>query len=85
MRPVVLVGHRHECPKHGTGTVVSGTAGVNVNGREVACIGHAISCGATITSGSSTVTLKGKGVARIGDSSSHGGTLVEGEGAWLID
>jgi Phage tail baseplate hub (GPD)/PAAR motif len=63
MRPVVLVGHRHECPKHGAGTVFSGTAGVTINGREVACIGHAISCGAAITSGSSTVTLKGKVVS----------------------
>ena len=85
MRPVVLVGHRHECPKHGTGIVVSGTDDVAINGREVACIGYAISCGATITSGSSNVMFKGKGVARIGDSSSHGGTLVEGESGWLID
>ncbi|MBH1656654.1 hypothetical protein I5V54_04930 [Stenotrophomonas maltophilia] len=31
MKPIVLVGHQHNCPIHGTGTVVSGASGAQVN------------------------------------------------------
>lgn len=84
MRPVVLVGHRHSCPTHGLGIVTSGTSGVTVNGREVACVGDTTSCGAVIVTGSSS-SFDNRAVAREGDSTSHGGTLIEGDDGWLLD
>lgn len=85
MKPIVLVGHKHSCPIHGTGTVVSGAATADVNGRPIARVGDSISCGAVIQSGSANYTIDGRPVARVGDSTSHGGTLVEGESGWLVD
>lgn len=85
MRPIVLVGHRHVCPLHGTGVVVSGDSGMVSSGKEVACIGHQTSCGAVIQTGSSQFEINGKGVARMGDTTTHGGVLVEGEENWQID
>lgn len=85
MKPIVLVGHRHACPLHGLGTVVSGASGASVGGRQVACVGDKISCGATIVSGAGGVTIGGKPVAREGDSTDHGGVLVEGEASALLD
>jgi uncharacterized Zn-binding protein involved in type VI secretion len=84
MRPVVLVGHRHLCPIHGMGTVVSGTSGMSVSDRAVARIGDLTSCGAVIVSGSAS-EFCGAGVARVGDTTSHGGALIEGESGWLIE
>ena len=84
MRPVVLVGHRHVCPLHGPGTVISGTDGVTVGGRKTACVGDSASCGAVIVTGGVT-TCGGRAVAREGDTTSHGGTLVEGDNGWLLD
>lgn len=85
MQPVVLVGHRHVCPLHGEGTVVSGAAHAAVGGRAVARVGDLISCGAVIQSGSPCATIEGQAVARRGDTTSHGGTLAEGDGGWLVD
>ncbi|MGO4332499.1 PAAR domain-containing protein [Cupriavidus sp. 2TAF22] len=85
MQPVVLVGHRHSCPIHGPGTVISGAAKANVGGRAIARVGDKISCGAVIVSGSAVATVEDKAVARQGDTTSHGGTLVEGDGGWLVD
>lgn len=84
MRPVVLVGHRHLCPVHGMGTVVTGTSGVIIGGRAAARIGDVTSCGAVITSGSAS-QFDGAGIARKGDTTSHGGTLVEGDSGWLLE
>jgi len=84
MKPVVLVGHRHECPVHGTNEVTSGVASVLLGGRQVACVGDTTGCGAQITSGSSGVTIEGRQVACEGDRTDHGGTLVEGEPGVLI-
>jgi uncharacterized Zn-binding protein involved in type VI secretion len=84
MRPVVLVGHRHICPLHGPGTVVSGTSAVTVDGREVACVGDVTSCGAVIVTGA-LATCAGRKFARKGDKTSHGGTLVEGHDGWVMD
>lgn len=84
MPAIVLVGHRHICPLHGEGTVTTGSSGLTVNGRQAACVGDQLSCGAVITSGSSS-TLAGQGIARVGDQTSHGGTLVEGDESWLLD
>ncbi|MBN3836919.1 PAAR domain-containing protein [Burkholderia sp. Ac-20344] len=84
MRPVVLAGHRHVCPLHGPGTVISGTDSVTVGGRKVACVGDSTSCGAVIVTGAVT-TFGGREVAREGDTTSHGGTLVEGDNGWLLD
>ena len=85
MKPVVLVGHRHECPLHGTNVVISGAPGTDFGGREVARVGDKTSCGATIISGSDGVTIGGRKVAREGDRTDHGGTLVEGEAGVLLD
>ncbi|MDG3714358.1 PAAR domain-containing protein [Pseudomonas aeruginosa] len=85
MKPIVLVGHQHSCPIHGTGTVVSGASQAKVNGRAVARIGDQISCGAVILTGSPGTIIEGQPAARLGDSTSHGGTLVEGEAGWLIE
>lgn len=85
MKPVVLVGHRHSCPIHGPGTVVSGAPSTNIDGRAVARVGDQISCGAVIQTGSANFVIDGRPVARQGDTTSHGGTLVEGESGWLID
>ncbi len=85
MQPVVLVGHRHTCPTHGPGTVISGAEHAHVNGRPIARVGDQISCGAVIVTGSSTATLEGRAVARQGDTTSHGGVLIEGEAGWLVD
>lgn len=85
MKPVVLVGHRHECPLHGSTKVNSGVASVLLGGRQVACVGDTTSCGATIISGSSNVTIGGRRVAREGDRTDHEGTLVEGDAGVLLD
>ncbi|MBN3824848.1 hypothetical protein G3O00_14650 [Burkholderia sp. Ac-20384] len=85
MKPVVLVGHRHSCPLHGEGTVTSGAASFNLNGRPVACVGDHTSCGAEIETGSPGSAIDGRPVARLGDTTSHGGTLVEGDAGWLVE
>ncbi|MEN4922575.1 PAAR domain-containing protein [Achromobacter spanius] len=85
MQPIVLVGHRHLCPTHGMGTVVSGAMHANVEGRPIARVGDKISCGAVIRSGSSSATIDGQAIARMGDTTSHGGVLIEGEAGWLVD
>ncbi|RUS66460.1 hypothetical protein CUZ56_01739 [Saezia sanguinis] len=83
-RPVVLVGHAHSCPKHGAGTVVTGTAGFKVNGRNAACVGDLISCGAVIVNGTGATKVNGRCVARQGDATSHGGVLIEGDASWMV-
>ncbi|AZD86919.1 hypothetical protein C4K14_4097 [Pseudomonas chlororaphis subsp. aureofaciens] len=85
MKPIVLVGHQHSCPIHGSNTVVSGASEALVNGRAIARIGDQTSCGAIILSGSPGTIIEGQPVARLGDSTSHGGTLVEGEAGWLVE
>lgn len=85
MKPVVLVGHRHECPLHGDNEVTSGAVSALLGGREVACVGDTTGCGATIVSGSGTVMVNGKKVARVGDKTDHDGTLVEGDPGVRLD
>jgi len=85
MKPVVLVGHKHDCPQHGEGEVVSGNANTLVEERAVACVGDEICCGAIIETGSPTHMIEGQSVARLGDTTSHGGTLIEGNDGWLVD
>ncbi|BCJ07630.1 PAAR domain-containing protein [Mitsuaria sp. RG] len=85
MKPIVLVGHKHDCPLHGAGEVVSGHTATLINGRAVACVGDRISCGAVIETGSANHAIEGRAVARQGDTTSHGGTLVEGEIGWMVD
>ncbi len=52
MKPIVLVGHQHSCPIHGSGTAVSGASEAAVDGRAVACVGDRTSCEAIIQTGS---------------------------------
>jgi len=85
MQPVVLVGHQHECPKHGKGEVVTGAANAAINGKAIARVGDRISCGAVIKTGSATTLIEGREVARKGDTTSHDGELVEGDPSWLIE
>jgi len=46
MKPITLVGHKHNCPRHGEGEVVSGDPGTSVDGHAVACLVDRICCGA---------------------------------------
>lgn len=85
MKPIVLVGHRHSCPIHGNGTVISGASSANINGRPIARVGDTISCGAIILTGSPGTTIEGQPAARQGDTTSHGGTLMEGDSGWLVE
>ena len=85
MKPIVLVGHTHDCPIHGLGTVTSGAAANIVNGRPVARVGDTTSCGAVIETGSPHYLVDGRCVARLGDTTSHGGTLIEGDSGWLVN
>lgn len=85
MRAIVLVGHRHMCPEHGEGVVVSGSTGMIINGRAVAGVGDRISCGAVITSGASSFDLGDRQAARVGDRTSHGGELIEGDESFCLE
>lgn len=85
MQPIVLVGHKHDCPRHGEGKVISGNPDSLVDGRAVACVGDKTCCGATIKTGSQTHMIEGRSVARLGDKTSHGGSLIEGNEGWLVD
>jgi uncharacterized Zn-binding protein involved in type VI secretion len=85
MNPIVLVGHRHDCPLHGPTTVTTGASSANVNGAAIARIGDQTSCGAIIETGASHLIIEGQPAARVGDTTSHGGTLVEGDASWLVE
>lgn len=85
MRPVTLVGNRHDCPLHGAGVVETGSAGYTFNGKPVARVGDRISCGALIVSGSTNYRIEGKAIARQGDETDHGGILTEGDAGWLLE
>lgn len=85
MRPIVLIGHRHDCPIHGLGTVVTGASATFVDGKAVARVSDQISCGALIETGAECTIIEGQPAARVGDTTSHGGTLVEGDQGWLIE
>ena len=85
MNPVVLVGHRHVCPLHGTNQVESGSATDSFNGRAVARVGDRTMCGAVIESGAEHFLIEGAAVARKGDRTDHGGVLDEGDAGWLLD
>lgn len=85
MKPIVLVGHAHDCPLHGAGTVETGASATFVDGRAVARVGDRISCGAVIESGANCTLIEGQPAAREGDTTSHGGTLVEGDSSWRVD
>ncbi len=91
MKPIVLIGHKHDCPLHGEGEVISGTSSLTVKGRAAALVGDRISCGAIIQTGASSfhvggksVARGGKSVARQGDRTDHGGVLIEGDSDWQI-
>ncbi|MFC7520962.1 PAAR domain-containing protein [Xanthomonas populi] len=72
-RPFILVGDRLD---HG-GSVVTGSAETDVDGKPVARIGDTVVCsvhGQTeIASGDATVMIDGKPVARHGDKTACGG------------
>ncbi|MCT8167172.1 hypothetical protein E2H86_13115 [Pseudomonas putida] len=85
MSPIVLVGHRHLCPLHGEGVVISGASSAFVNGNAIARVGDQTSCGAIIETGAQHMLIEGSPAARQGDTTSHGGTLVEGDSSWLIE
>lgn len=61
-KPVALDGSVfavHGCIVHGphSGVVIAQDRGVKINGRNVACVGDAESCGGTIVSGSDDVSV----------------------------
>ncbi|NIF26640.1 hypothetical protein F3J44_09595 [Pantoea sp. Tr-811] len=84
MNPIVLIGHRHDCPLHGATTVTTGAAHATVNGSPIARVGDETSCGAIIETGAAHLLIEGSPAARVGDTTSHGGTLVEGDASWLV-
>ncbi|MBJ9978439.1 PAAR domain-containing protein [Pseudomonas sp. S75] len=84
MKPIVLTGHKHQCPLHGEGKVISGTPSLTVKGRAAALAGDRISCGAIIEPGAARFHIEGKAVARQGDRTDHGGVLTEGDPDWEI-
>ncbi|MCU7283158.1 PAAR domain-containing protein [Pseudomonas peradeniyensis] len=79
------VDHRHLCPFHGEGTVISGAGSAVVNGRAIVRIGDELSYGAIIEIGAAYTLIEGSPAARQGDKTSHGGVLIEGDPAWLIE
>ncbi|WP_233863651.1 PAAR domain-containing protein [Paraburkholderia adhaesiva] len=85
MKPVVLVGHRHSCPQHGSGAVISGASEAKINGRAIARVTDRISCGAAIITGSANCEIEGQAVARQGDRTDHGGVLEEGDSNWMVE
>ena len=85
MSQIVLLGHRHQCPEHGQGVVITASTGLEVNGRPAAGVGDLISCGAVIQSGSSTASFGNRSVARVGDTTSHGGVLIEGDEGFNLE
>lgn len=66
MKPVILVGHRHVCPLHGSNQVESGSSAYTFNGRPVARVGDRTTCGAVIISGAANFLIEGAAVARKG-------------------
>lgn len=77
------------CPHHVTGTIVTGSENVKVNGKNAARVGDQVvhncpHCGTgTIVEGSSTVKVNGKPLARIGDRVEYpggSGTITDGSG-----
>ncbi|WP_224006396.1 PAAR domain-containing protein [Paraburkholderia tropica] len=85
MKPVALVGHRHSCPLHGPGTIVTGATEATVNGKAIARVTDRISCGATIITGAANCEIEGHAVARKGDHTDHGGVLEEGDSGWMVE
>ncbi|MFJ4344225.1 PAAR domain-containing protein [Pseudomonas sp. NPDC089401] len=85
MNPIVLVGHRHDCPLHGQSTVTTGAASATVNGAAIARVGDLTSCGAIIETGAAHLIIEGQPAARVGDTTNHGGTLIEGDPSWLVE
>jgi uncharacterized Zn-binding protein involved in type VI secretion len=85
MRHIVLLGHRHQCPEHGEGVVISASTSLIINGRPAAGVGDTISCGATIESGAPSAAFGGRNVARVGDTTSHGGVLIEGDEGFSLE
>nr|WP_232968115.1 PAAR domain-containing protein [Pseudomonas sp. CCOS 191] len=66
------VDHRHLCPLHGEGIVISGAGSAAVNGRAIARIGDELSCGAVIETGDAHTLIEGSPIVRQGDKSSQG-------------
>jgi len=85
MKPVILVGHRHVCPLHGSNQVESGSSAYTFNGKPVARVGDRTTCGAVIISGAAHFMIEGAPVARKGDRTDHGGVLEEGDTGWMLD
>ena len=61
-KPVALDGYvfaPHGCITHTphSGVVIAADRGVKINGRNVACVGDAESCGGTIVTGSDGVSI----------------------------
>lgn len=88
-RRLAAVGDPVLCPAHGMTQITQGASNIRRNGRLVARVGDATSCGAIITTGAAWCLMNNALAAREGDRTSHGGvilvedplvTLREGEG-----
>lgn len=78
MKSVARLGDRHECPVHGTNVITTVSTKSTCDGRPIATIGDATTCGAVIISGASALTVDGRRAAIMGARTSHGGIIIEG-------
>ncbi len=67
------------------GQVITGNAGVVVEGNQAATSGDAASNGAVITDGSSNVFIGGKPAAIVGSGTNCGGQVVTGSSSVFIN
>ncbi|NIE77292.1 hypothetical protein F3J45_22920 [Pantoea sp. Ap-967] len=51
MNPIVLIGHRHDCPLHGATTVTTAAAHLLIEGSPAARVGDTTSHGGTLVEG----------------------------------
>jgi uncharacterized Zn-binding protein involved in type VI secretion len=84
-RPVIRVGDK---TSHG-GEVISGSASMKIDGKDVARVGDKVTCPlhpseTVINSGSESYIIDGQPVARDGDTTACGATLIASQTNYLI-
>ena len=83
--PIATLGDIHQCPLHGTTSIVSGDILHKVNGKPIACVGDKTGCGATIIEGVHLSKIGGKAVAYQGAKTSHGGVIISGDSTMMVE
>ncbi|KZB51066.1 PAAR domain-containing protein [Thalassospira xiamenensis] len=75
MKPVARLGDKHDCPHHGSNSIVAGGTAL-IDSQPVARVGDKCGCGATIVEGSSQSMNDGKPIAYLGCKTSCGGVIT---------